>query len=67
MIYVDTLLKILNRRNGGETKKCFSWDIGLRNRAVFCVYGMKIVPVCCMELYGEYGGIAAHFLNFGSR
>ena len=37
MIYVDTLLKILNRRNGGETKKCFSWDIGLRNRAVFLV------------------------------
>jgi len=28
MIYVDTVLKILNCRNGGETTKYFIRDIG---------------------------------------
>jgi hypothetical protein len=67
MVCVDTVLKILNCRNGGETTKCFSRDIGRRNRAVFFVYGMKIVPVHCMELYVECGSIAAHFPNVVPR
>jgi len=41
MIYLDTVLKILNCRNGGKTKKCFNQDIGQRTRALFYVYGMK--------------------------
>jgi hypothetical protein len=67
MIYVETILKILNSRNGGKTTKC-SMGIAVKlNRASFYVYGMKIVPAHCMDSYGKYGDKGPHFLNFGSR
>ena len=64
MIYVDTVLSNWTVETEGKPQNV---SIGISGNVMeqysVYVYGTKIVPVHCMESYGEYGGIAPHFLS----
>ena len=68
MIYVVTVLSNWTVETEGKPQNV---SIGISGNVIeqysVYVYGMTIVPVHCMESYGEYGRIAPRFLNFGSR